>query len=121
MKRLALILLLALPFAGCKPATTTAPLAPGYSSPADQVMGETLVGAHQFYVTIQSDIASGKYAPSPTEKTALNNFATALNAAQVLYIAYHNGAATQAQAQAAVNAVTTQQTALQSTLTGGAK
>lgn len=124
MKRLAIgilsLALLGLP--GCKTATTTtAPqtLAPGYLNSADEVMGETLVGAHAFYVTIQQDVANGKYAPSAAEKTALDNFATALNAAQVLYISYHAGVATQAQAQNAVNSVTIQQTALQSTLTGG--
>lgn len=114
--------LLGLP--GCKTASTTTAsqsLAPGYANQADQAMGETLVGAHSFYVTIQADVASGKYTPSATEKTALNNFATVLNTAQILYIAYHAGQATQAQAQAAVNNVTTQQTSLQSTITGSAK
>lgn len=108
--------------AGCKSASVpTSPqvLAPGYQNQADQIMGETLVGAHNFYQTIQQDVASGKYNPSITEKAALNNFAIALNAAQTIYIAYHAGADTQAQAQAAVNAVVTQQTSLQSTITGG--
>ena len=111
---------LAMVFVGCKPVSTTAPqtLAPGYLNQADQVMGETLVGAHAFYVTIQQDVAAGKYHPSTTEATSLNDFATALNAAQILYVAYHAGQATQAQAQTAVNAVATQQTALQATLTG---
>lgn len=109
---------------GCKPATTpTTPqtLAPGYMNQADQTMGEILQGAHAFYVQIQSDVASGKYQPSVTEKTSLNNFAVALNGAQIIYIAYHAGAATQAQAQTAVNNVTTQQTALQNVITGGTK
>lgn len=107
---------------GCVKATSTTPtaaLAPGYLNPEDQAMGQTLVAAHAFYVTIQQDVASGKYAPSATEKTTLNNFATVLNSAQMVYISYHAGAATQAQAQAAVNSVKAQQTALQSTLQGG--
>lgn len=118
-KRIIFALALAtVPMMGCKPATTTAPqaLAPGYLNQADQTMGQTLVGAHSFYTTIQQDVASGKYQPSVAEKTALNNFATALNTAQLIYIGYHAGANTQAQAQAAVNAVTAQQTAIQSTL-----
>jgi hypothetical protein len=124
MKKLALILLLAVPLMGCKPAsTTTTPqtLAPGYANSADQAMGETLVAAHAFYTTIQGDVTSGKYTPSATEKTSLNNFATALNSAQIIYIAYHAGQSTQAQAQAAVNAVTAQQASLQSSLSGGTK
>lgn len=107
---------------GCvKPNTTTTPaaLAPGYANSADQAMGQALVGAHAFYVTIQGDVASGKYKPSAAEKASLNNFATALNAAQIIYIGYHSGVNTQVQAQAAVNAVVAQQGTLQSTLTGG--
>ncbi len=113
---------LSLPVAGCTAVSTpTTPqaLAPGYQNTADQAMGETLVGAHAFYVTVQQDVAAGKYTPSATEKSALNDFGAALNAAQIIYIGYHAGVNTQAQAQAAVNGVSTQQTALQSTITGG--
>ncbi len=124
MKRLfvAILALTIVPVTGCvKPNTTQTPqtLAPGYQNQADQVMGQTLVGAHAFYAQIQQDVANGKYTPSPTEKTALNNFATTLNAAQMVYIGYHSGLNTQAQAQAAVNSVVTQQNALQASLTGG--
>ena len=100
-------------------ATPTQALAPGYVNQADQVMGQTLVAAHSFYATIQADVASGKYKPGPVEKTTLNNFATTLNAAQIVYISYHAGQATQAQAQAQVNAVSAAQTAVQSSLQGG--
>lgn len=109
---------------GCVKATSTTPaaaLAPGYQNQADQTMGQALVAAHAFYVTIQQDVASGKYTPSPAEKTTLNNFATVLNSAQIVYISYHAGTATQAQAQASVNAVQAQQTAVQATLSGGTK
>jgi hypothetical protein len=121
---LSLALLPALMLPGCKTATSTTPpaaLAPGFSSQADQTMDQVLVGAHAFYATIQADVASGKYTPSVTEKTALDSFALALNTAQTVYISFHQGAATQAQAQAAVNAVSTQQTALQSIITAGVK
>jgi hypothetical protein len=84
-------------------------------------MDQVLVGAKTFYTDIQAKIAAGTYAPSATEKTALNNFGTALNAAQVIYLAFHNGTATQAQAQAAVDSVSTQQTTLQNTLSTGVK
>lgn len=102
---------------GCPSASSTTPtaaLAPGYLNSADQAMGETLTAAHAFYVRIQSDTASGAYTPSPAEKAALNGLALSLNIAQPLYIAYHAGTATQAQAQAAVNNVSTNQTAVQS-------
>ena len=118
MKKLILLLALIVPMAtvGCKPVTTNQTpqtLAPGYVNAADQTMGETLAAAHAFYVQIQSDVASGKYTPNPTERTTLNNFATALNSAQIAYLAFHNGLGTQAQAQAAVTQVQNQQTALQ--------
>lgn len=124
MKKLVLAILLsaATITTGCKAASTTTPpqaLAPGYTNSADQMMGQTIVGAHAFYVTIQADIAAGRYTPSAAEKTALNGFAVALNAAQIVYIGYHAGTSTQAQAQSAVNAVIAQQSALQATLTGG--
>jgi hypothetical protein len=70
-------------------------------------------------VTIQADTLVGKYKPSAAEKAALNNFALALNSAELIYKAYHAGSATSAQAQAAVNAVTVQQSAIQATVTGG--
>lgn len=107
---------------GCKTVTSpTAPqtLAPGYVNAADEAMGETLVGARQFYVTIQADTLAGKYKPSPAEKAALNNFALALNSAELIYKAYHAGSATSAQAQAAVDAVTVQQSTIQAIVTGG--
>lgn len=116
------VAILLLLLSGCKTANSKLPqtaLAPGYTSQADEAMGETLVGAHAFYATIQADAASGKYQPSATEKTALDEFAVALNAAEILYIAYHAGTTTQAQAQLAVNSLAARQTALQATITGG--
>lgn len=117
-KKAVLILALIVPVTtvGCvKPNTTTPPaaLAPGYTSPADQSMGEILAAAHGFYTKIQADVAAGTYTPSATEKTALNNFSQALNSAQVAYLAFHNGVGGQAAAQTAVNQVQAQQTALQ--------
>lgn len=113
---------LALPLAGCHSASSTTPpaaLAPGFSSQSDQLMDQTLVGAHKFYTDIQAQVVAGTYTPTASEKTALNTFASALNVAQVLYIAFHAGTATQAQAQDAVDKVSSQQVALQNTI--GAK
>jgi hypothetical protein len=121
LARLSIFLALPLTF-GCKTTTTTTPtaaLAPGFSSAADQTMDQVLVGAKKFYTDIQAQVIAGSYVPSEAEKTALNTFASALNTAQVVYVAYHGGTATQAQAQAAVDTVTAQQTAIQNTI--GAK
>lgn len=98
---------------GCTPKTTTpAQLAPGYNNQADQQMGEILSGAHAFYSRVQQDSASGAMVLTATEKQAFNAFGATLNGAQAVYLAYHNGTATQAQAQAAVSQVQTQQAAL---------
>lgn len=122
MKKILLSLALSLPMIGCGAVQSTTPpatLAPGFSSQSDQTMDQTLVGAHKFYTDIQAQVAAGTYTPSATEKTSLNTFASALNTAQVVYLAFHAGTATLAQAQAAVTSVTSQQTVLQNTI--GAK
>ena len=77
-------------------------------------MGQILAGARSFYTTIQQDAASGKTVLSATEKTAFNDFAVSLNAAESVYLAYHNGTATAAAAQVAVNTVQSKQAALPS-------
>ena len=117
MKRLIAITLslCMVPILGCPAASTTTPaaaLAPGYMNQADQQMGQVLSGAHSFYTTIQQDSAAGKVSLTPTEKTAFNDFGASLNAADTIYLAYHNGTATAAAAQAAVNTVQQKQSAL---------
>lgn len=101
---------------GCTPAatnpTTPAQLAPGYSNQADQQMGEVLSGAHAFYQSIQQQSQAGTLTLTPQVKQAFNAFGVSLNAAQSVYLAYHQGAATQAQAQAAVDKVQQEQQAL---------
>jgi len=122
MKRLALILALGL--IGCtNPATTTPPpaaVAPGYLNATDQQIGEALSAARAFYVSIQTDIRKGTYTPSATEKTALNNFAAAINTAEAAYIAYHANpnVVTEDAASRATQAVQQQQTALQPSISG---
>src|SRR5665213_314198 len=89
---------------GCATATSpTPPLAPGYSNQADQTMGQVLAAGNAYYQRIQKDTVSGVYFPSPTEKSILNAVASALNIANQTYLAYHNGTATQAQAQTAID------------------
>lgn len=99
-------------------ATNPATLAPGYQNPADQTMGQTLAAAHAFYQNIQQDSAAGKVTLSAAEKTALNDLGTAINVAQTAYLAYHNGQATQAQAQAAVDQASTKLTTAQALIPG---
>lgn len=100
---------------GCAP-TVNPPTAPqlgaGYNNQADQDMGTILSGARAFYVSIQQQSAAGTLTLSPTVKTAFNDFGVSLNAAESVYLAYHNGTATQATAQAAVLIVQTKQQAL---------
>jgi hypothetical protein len=99
---------------GSNPSTPANPaqLAPGYQNSADQQMGEILSGAHAFYTSIQQQSQAGTLTLSPAEKTAFNQFGVSLNAAQTVYLAYHNGQATQQAAQTAVNQVQSQQAAL---------
>jgi hypothetical protein len=124
MRGITLVLLLGMLTAGCtNPANTTPPpqaLAPGYLNATDQQMGEALAAAHAFYVRIQTDVAAGKYTPSPVEKTALNNFAIALNTAQSLYLNYHASPSVVSEdaASHAVQNVQQQQAALQPTIPG---
>jgi hypothetical protein len=98
---------------GCTPTTTNpAQLAPGYQNAADQQMGSILSGARAFYVSIQQQSAAGTLTLTPAVKQAFNTFGVSLNAAEAVYLAYHNGTATQAAAQTAVNTVQSQQAAL---------
>jgi len=130
MKRIALLLFLSVALLGCPSATSpTPPLAPGFSSQADQTMNQILVGARAFYNTIQCETQAKNWAAatnqcvsdpnittpmvlSATEKTAINDFGVSLNAANAVYKAYHAGTATQDQAQVAVNTVQAKQAAL---------
>lgn len=99
---------------GCAQPKNVTPVtvAPGYLNAADQQMGEILSGAHAFYQSIQQQTQAGTLTLGPTIKQDFNAFGVSLNAAQSVYLAYHAGSATQAQAQAAVTEVQTQQAAL---------
>lgn len=123
-----------LAFTGCKTvAGPPPPLAPGYANTADQVMGETLAAANGFYHAIQCetqtmawDLKSKSCVPDtkvtspmtlgPTEAQSFNAFAISLNTANAVYLSYHAGQATQAQAQAAIDTVQAQQNALQNSI-----
>lgn len=120
MKRLFASIVLSvfvLGLAGCpgsNPSNPTPPaaLAPGYNNQADQQMGSVLSGARAFYVSIQQQAQAGTLTLAPDVKAKFNQFGQYLNAAESTYLAYHNGTATQAQAQAQVNQVQSAQQAL---------
>lgn len=117
-------------FSGCKTAAVAPPLAPGFNNAQDQQIGSILSGARAFYDTIQCETQSLNWdnatsqcvadpsitAPlvlSATVKSSFNDFGTALNAAQVVYLQYHSGVATEAAAQAQADLVQQKQSALQ--------
>jgi len=75
-------------------------------------MGQILKGARDFYSSIKSQSEAGTLVLQPAVKQAFNQFGVTLNAAETVYLAYHNGQATQAAAQTAVNQVQSQQAAL---------
>ena len=130
MKRalLSLILLplLVLPLAGCPAASSTTPpaaLAPGYSTALDQQLGQALAALRAGDYAATTSYLALTPAQQAAEKTALNNFTAAVNAADVLYLAYHAGVTvanpnppSQAQVTAAITAATTAQTNFNATL-----
>ena len=114
MKRILILFALCLPMTACTPSATPTALAPGYLNSADQQMGEILSGARAFYVSIQQQQAANQLGLTPAAKQAFNTFGVSLNAAESIYLAYHQtpNATTQAAAQSAVNQVQSQQAAL---------
>lgn len=117
VERACLAVILAMPVGCATPNTATAPtpptaVAPGYFNAADQQMGQVLKGARDFYVSIQTQSENGSLTLSANVKKAFNDFGTALNAAEAVYLAYHKGNATQDAAQSAVNVVQSKQAAL---------
>lgn len=108
MKRILLCLALCLPLTGCPTASTTTPpaaLAPGYTSQFDQTAGQTLAAAHALVTKAIADYPSLTPTQQASEKPILNAFVSAVNAADTVYLAFHNGTATQAQVQAQLTAV----------------
>ena len=120
---------------GCRtvnaPTPPLAPVAPGYITSADQTMGETLAAAHTFYNSISCRTQGKDYSVSTdsciivdpkktplvlsnAEKTAFTALMISLDTAQPVYLGYHHGTATEAQAQTAVSDVRAKQAAVQS-------
>ncbi|HEY3620738.1 MAG TPA: hypothetical protein VGK96_28375 [Candidatus Sulfotelmatobacter sp.] len=88
---------------GCKTASApAAPPAPGYLNAQDQIIGQALASLDTFVRQATADYATLTPAQQASEKSALNNMVTAVNIANSLYLAYHNGTSTEAQAQTAL-------------------
>lgn len=106
MKNLSLLtalLLIGSCLPGCKTATSTVPLAPGYNNPTDQIMGQTLAAIVGFVTQEKLNYAALQPAQQAVEKPYLNDLITATDLANASYTAYHAGTATQAAAQAAIS------------------
>lgn len=122
MKKFPLFFLpLALCILGCPSATTATPpaaLAPGYTSQTDQTFGQALAAAHA--LANQAVLDYGKLTPAQqqTEKAALNGFVAAVNAADAIYLAYHQSQATAAQVTTALNQISAAQANYTSIATG---
>lgn len=120
--------------AGCATATAPTPaVAPGYFSPADQKMGQTLGAIDAYYHTVQCETKMLNWSVplkqcvadpaiisvivlSPAEKTVMNDLGIGLNVANASYLAFHQNPTptTQAQAQANIDAAWAKQNAAQS-------
>lgn len=114
-KALSVTLLVAImPITGCVTASSTTPpaaLAPGYLNSVDQTLGQSLAAFHAFALKATADYTSLTPAQQALEKAPLNAFVLAVNTADTLYLAYHQGTATQQQVQTAVTNASTAQAA----------
>lgn len=90
--------------------TPPAALAPGYSSQADQILGQSLSALHSAVQQATQDYPHLTPGQQGAEKSALNNFVAETNLADATYTAFHAGTATLAQAQGALSAANAAQT-----------
>lgn len=116
MKLALLSIFLALPLmAGCGAVQSTTPptaLAPGYSSAADQAVGEGLASVNAFVNQEKVNYAALAPAPKAAEKNILNNLITATNLANAAYTAFHAGTGTLPAAQTALTSAQNAQASL---------
>lgn len=92
-----------LPMFGCGAVSAPAtPPAPGYSSAADQTLGQSLAALNAFVLQEKINYAQLTAAQQAPEKAALNALIDATNIANAAYTAFHAGTGTLAQAQTAL-------------------
>ncbi len=100
---------------GCHAASTTVPataVAPGYLSPADQTLGESLAAVDAFVNQEKVNYQSLTAAQQAKEKAPLNALIAAVNVANTAYTMYHAGQETLAEAQGALTKAQGAQAAL---------
>lgn len=116
MKRILplLLLLLCAPLSGCSAtsATPAATLAPGYSSTADQTLGEALAAVNAFVNQEKVNYAAMTPTSQAAEKNFINNLITATNIADSAYTSFHLGTGTLPAAQQALVTAQNAQAAL---------
>lgn len=109
--------LLCATLAGCGAVNSNTPvaaLAPGYSSAADQALGEGLAAVNSFVNQEKINYAAETPAVQAIEKATLNNLIMATNLANVSYTAFHSGTGTLPAAQQALTTAQNAQAALAS-------
>lgn len=113
-------LLLPIGLTGCgalRTSTSAAAIAPvpGQLNDFDGNTWRALLAAHDFAAAAVGQAAK----LTDPEKTALNGFVAAVNAADLLYAGYHSGTATQQQMQAAMDSIQAKQAVYTNAVTGG--
>ena len=89
-----------------------ATVAPSQASAADQTLGQSLAAIDAFVTQEKANYAQLTPALQAAEKPYLNNLIAAVNAANQVYLAFHAGTATLAQAQVSFATAQSAQTAL---------
>jgi hypothetical protein len=89
MKRIAIavLALAAIGMAGCK--QVAAPLPPNAINATDSGINHVLQAAHAGAAQFATDVQTGKFTPTPTEISAYDSVASALNVADPLYRQWH--------------------------------
>lgn len=99
-----------LPLFGCGAVSAPpAPPAPGYSSPADQTLGQSLAALNAFVGQEKINYAALTVAQQTPEKPFLNALIDATNVANAAYTAFHENTGTLATAQADLSTALTAQ------------
>lgn len=117
MNRIAILCLMCCVLTGCPSATSTVPSsasapAKGYSSPADQQIGEALAAVNAFVNQEKVNYQAMTPIQQGKEKAALNALIASVNAANSAYTGYHAGTGTLDQAQNALTSAQNAQAAL---------
>lgn len=123
-KIVALLLVPLLICVGCaKKTSTTTPAPPpaGSLNTFDATTNETLQSIHAFVASMVAQNNAGTVTLTPTQKQLLNQLVTDVNNADVIYQAWHAAGGTGATTtvQAALTKAQTDQTSLNSAISGG--